>query len=378
MQRLKGYKFRLYPNQEQQKLLGQHFGACRWVYNYGLNKKIEVYTKKKKSLSRFDLQKEIPELKKQEETSWLKNVNAQSLQASLHNLDMAYVRFFRQKKGFPNFKKKHGKQSCQFPQANKVNFEENKLYVMKFREGIHCVFSRQFDGEIKNVTISKTTTGKYFASILVSEEVARKRKRKPQISSALGIDLGLKSFIVTSNNQVFENPRFLRKSLNKLKREQRKLSRKKKGSNNRNKQRLRLARVHEKVANQRKDHLHKITRQLVDDNQVQTFCLETLNVKGMQKNRRLALSISDAGWSTFVQFLTYKAEWKGKHILHIGRFEPSSKACNQCGLVNQNLTLKDRTWVCECGAEHDRDFLAACNIRDFAFSKQNLIGQGVS
>ena len=378
MERYKGYKFRLYPNKEQQKLLGQHFGACRWIYNYGLNKKIEVYTKEKKTLSRFDLQKELPSLKKQEETSWLGNVAAQSLQSSLHNLDRAYTRFFREKKGFPNFKKKHGKQSCHFPQGSKIDFENNKLYVTKFQEGINCVFSRQFGGEIKNVIISKTTTGKYFASILVKEEVFRRIKTKPERETALGIDLGLKSFIVTSKNQVFENPRFLRKSLNKLKREQRKLSRKQKGSNNRNKQRLRLARVHEKVTNQRKDHLHKITRQLVDDNQVQTFCLETLNIQGMKKNHRLALSISDAGWTTFVQFLTYKAEWKGKRILRIGRFEPSSRACNQCGLVNDKLTLKDRTWVCECGAEHDRDFLAACNIRDFAFHKQNLIGQGVS
>ncbi len=375
--RLKAYKYRLYPNKKQQILLSKHFGACRWLYNYALAKKIEYYTKKKKTLSRFEIQKELVGMKKQEETSWLKEINSQSLQASLANLDKAYTQFFRKKKRFPKFKSKKDKQSVQFLQKTNVDFENNKLYVMKFREGIKAKFHREFDGKIKTATISRTPTGKYFVSILVEENIDIPKKLKPKIDKALGIDLGIKSFLVTSENQKFDNPKYLKESLKQLKKEQKKLSRKKKGSNNRNKQKIKVAKIYEKITNQRKDFLHKVSRQLIDENQINTYCIENLNVKGMMKNHRLAQSISDVGWNMFVSFLSYKAEWVGKNILQIGRFESSSKTCNVCGKVNQNLTLKDREWVCECDAKHDRDYLAACNIRDFAFDKQN-IGQDVS
>lgn len=374
MKILKAYKYRLYPNKQQQELLSKHFGCCRYIYNYALAKKIEHYTKEKKTLSRFEIQKDLVSLKNEKETKWLKEVNSQSLQASLVNLDQAYTRFFREKNGFPKFKSKHNKQSCQFPQKNKVDFENNKLYVMKFREGIKCRFHRQFEGTIKTVTVNKTKTDKYFASILVEENIPEPKKEKPDINKAMGIDLGIKDFAVCSNGKSFENPKHLKKSICKLKKEQKKLSRKKKGSNRRNKQRKRVAKIHEKITNQRNDFLHKASRELIDENQINTYCLETLNVKGMMKNHCLAQSIGDVGWSTFISFLMYKAEWEGKNILRIGRFEPSSKTCNVCGKVNQELKLSDRKWVCECGAKHDRDFLAACNIRDFAFDKQNLIG----
>ena len=374
MKILKAYKYRLYPNKAQQELLSKHFGCCRYIYNYALLKKIEYYTKEKKTLSRFEIQKDLVPMKNEKETKWLKEVNSQSLQASLVNLDQAYTRFFREKNGFPKFKSKHNKQSCQFPQKNKVDFENNRLYVMKFREGIKCKFHRQFEGIIKTVTISKTKTDKYFASILVEENIPEPKKEKLAINKAIGIDLGIKEFAVCSNEKRFENPKHLKKSIQKLKKEQKRLSRKKKGSNRKNKQRKKVAKIHEKITNQRNDFLHKISRELIDENQINTYCLETLNVKGMMKNHCLAQSISDAGWSTFISFLTYKAEWEGKNILRIGIFEPSSKTCNVCGKVNQELKLSDRKWTCECGAKHDRDFLAACNIRDFAFDKQNLIG----
>jgi putative transposase len=374
MKILKAYKYRLYPNKQQQELLSKHFGCCRYIYNYALAKKIEHYTKEKKTLSRFEIQKDLVSLKNEKETKWLKEVNSQSLQASLVNLDQAYTRFFREKNGFPKFKSKHNKQSCQFPQKNKVDFENNKLHVMKFREGIKCRFHRQFEGIIKTVTVNKTKTDKYFASILVEENIPEPKKEKPDINKAIGIDLGIKDFAVCSNGKSFENPKHLKKSICKLKKEQKKLSRKKKGSNRRNKQRKRVAKIHEKITNQRNDFLHKVSRELIDENQINTYCLETLNVKGMMKNHCLAQSIGDVGWSTFISFLMYKAEWEGKNILRIDRFEPSSKICNVCGKVNQELKLSDRKWVCECGAKHDRDFLAACNIRDFAFDKQNLIG----
>jgi putative transposase len=375
MKKLIAYKYRIYPTREQQVLLGKHFGCVRWVYNYALSKKIEYYVKEKRTLSRFEIQKEIVGLKKKEETKWLSEVNSQSLQASLVNLDMAYTRFFRKKRGFPKFKSKKNKQNTQFPQGTKVDFNNDKLYVMKFREGIRCKFHRTFAGIIKTTTISKTKTDKYYVFILVEENVIEIKQQKLNIKKAIGIDLGIKSFLVTSNGDKIDNPKCLKQSLWKLRAEQRKLSRKTKGSNNRNKQRLKLARTYEKVTNQRNDFLHKITRQLVNDNQITTYCLETLNVSGMIKNHCLAQAISDVGWGIFVTYLTYKANWVGKNILRIGRFDPSSKTCNICGLVNQNLTLADREWICKCGTKHDRDFLAACNIRDFAFDKQNLIRQ---
>lgn len=375
MKRLKAYKYRLYPNKQQQELLSKHFGCCRWVYNYALAKKIELYTKEKKTLSRFEIQKDLVSMKHTEETEWLKEVNSQSLQASLVNLDQAYTRFFREKKGFPKFKSKHGKQSCRFPQKTNVDFDSGKLYVMKFREGIKCKFHRHFEGTIKTVTISKTKTDKYFASILVEETVPELQRENPDINKAIGIDLGIKEFAVCSNGKRFENPKYLKNSLQKLKKEQRRLSRKCKGSNRRNKQKMRVAKVYEKIKNQRSDFLHKVSRQLVDENQINTYCLETLNVKGMMKNHCLAQSIGDVGWSAFISFLSYKADWAGKNILRIGRFEPSSKTCSVCGKINKDLTLSDRKWICDCGAEHDRDFLASCNIRDFAFDKRNLVGQ---
>lgn len=220
MKKLKAYKYRLYPNKQQQELLAKHFGCCRYIYNYALAKKIKYYTKEKKTLSRFEIQKDLVSMKKSIETEWLREVNSQSLQASLVNLDQAYTKFFREKSGFPKFKSKNNKQSCQFPQKSKVDFENNRLYLMKFRKGIKCKFHRQFKGTIKTITVSKTKTDKYFASILVEENVVEKPKTKPDINKAIGIDLGIKEFAVCSNGKRFNNPKQLKKSLNKLKKEQ--------------------------------------------------------------------------------------------------------------------------------------------------------------
>lgn len=374
---LKAYKYRLYPTNSQKVLLEKHFGAVRWVYNWALQKKIETYEKESKSLSKFDLNAFLPKLKAEENTSWLKEVCAQSLQASIANLDSAYTSFFRDKKGFPKFKsKKQSKKSVQFPQGNSVLFDLHVLKVCKFTEGIKFKGKNTFEGTIKTVTISRTPTGKYFASVLVEEEKAVKQYSLDK-NRAIGIDLGIKTLVTISDGRKIENHKYFIKSQIKLKKAQRKFAKKQKGSSNRNKQRIKVARIYETVTNQRKDHLHKITRQLVDENQVTTFCLETLGIKNMVKNRRLAKHISDCAWATFVMFLCYKAEWAGKNILRIGRFEPSSKTCNVCGQINKNLKLSDRIWTCLCGAVHDRDILAANNIKHFAFHPQNLIGQGV-
>ena len=379
MDRLKTYKYRIYPNLDQRQRLAQHFGSCRFIYNHCLSRKIQEYTVNGISLSKYDLMKEVTQLKKTSEYSWLKLVNAQSLQSAVEHLDSAYTQFFRKGYGFPKFKsKKHNHNSCAFRQDSKVDFNKNRLFLMKFRDGIKCKFSRQFDGEIRTVTIKQVPSGKYFACILVNEPVPDIIKSPLEYDKAVGIDVGIKTFATISNGVKIDNPKFFRKSQKKLAKLQRSLSRKKKGSNNRNKQRIKVARQHERITNQRLDFLHKLTRQLVDDNQVTTFCLETLNVQGMIKNRKLSKSIADASCSKFVQILTYKSEWVGKNILHIGRFEPSSKTCNVCGLINTNLKLSDREWVCECGTKHVRDLLAACNIKHFAFSDQNLIGQTLS
>jgi len=371
----KAYKYRIYPTSEQKTLLAKHFGATRWVYNWCLARKTELYTQEKKNISKFDLSRELTQLKKLPETSWLNEVSAQSIQSSIADLDSAYTNFFRKRSKFPQFKsKKKSRDSVEFRQDSKVDFVSKRLFVMKFREGIKCNFHRTFEGELKTVTISRTPTNKYYASCLVCSEVDLPTCEL-DINKAIGIDLGIKSLAVTSRNEVFENPKHLNQSLRKLQKAQRRLAKKKKGSKNRNKQKHRVALIYEGITNQRKDNLHKITRQLVDDNQVTTYCLEDLNVAGMIKNRRLSKSISDASWSSFASFLTYKTAWAGKNILHIGRFEPSSKLCDACGTINSSLKLSDRIWTCACGTVHERDFLAARNIKNFAFHSQNLIGQ---
>ena len=353
-------------------LIHQHFGASRWVYNYALNKKMLAYQLEKKSLSRFDIQAELPGLKAAEDTAWLKNVNSQTLQVSLENLDKAYTKFFKEKKGFPKFKSKHNnRQSFSVPQNGKVDFETSKLSLPKFKSDIKIVLHRKFEGKSKTVTISKTPTGKYFASILVEVDKIIPAKAPIDENKAVGIDLGIKTFAVLSDGSSIENPHNLKRSLKRLKQRQRSLSRKKKGSKNRNKARIKLASIHEKVTNQRLDFLHKTTDVIAK--KYDTICLETLSVSNMVKNHKIAQALSDVSFCKFNEFLEYKAEWYGKNILRIGRFEPSSRLCT-CGVINKELKLSDRVWTCKnCNATHDRDVLASNNIKRMAFNPKNKI-----
>jgi putative transposase len=360
---IRAYKYRIYPNKKQQELLVKHFGCVRFLYNWGLDKKNKSYQNTGKSPSCFDLIKELKNMKSEYE--WLREVNSQSLQMAFRNLDNAFQRFFKKQSRYPKFKKKFRKQSCQFPQHSKVDFENNILYVAKFREGIKCKFHRKFDGKIRTVIISMTSSGKYFASITVENNEELPVKCSPERRNSIGVDLGIKHFATLSTSEKVDNPRHLKRSENKLRRKQRQLSKKKKGSSNRNKARKQLAKMHEKISNQRKDFLHKLSKRLIDENQA--VCLEDLNVSGMIRNHKLAKCISDVGWRTFRTFLDYKSDWYGKHVLTIGRFDPSSKMCDQCGYINNKLLLKDRHWTCNCGAKHDRDILAARNILNFAF-----------
>jgi putative transposase len=368
---LKVYKYRIYPEIDQIEFINVHFGACRFVYNWALEQKIKTYEQKKKSISRFDLQKIlVHEVKPSNE--WLKKANSQALLASLVNVESAFTKFFREKTGFPKFKsKKNPVQSYQMPQHYMVDFDRNVIKLPKIGE-VKAVLHRRFEGEMKTATISKSSTGKYYISILVDDGKELPEKQEITESSAIGIDVGIKDFAILSNGEKVENPNYLRNSLKRMKCLQKRVSRKEKGSKNRDKARHQLSKIHEIISNQRNNFQHQISFKLISENQA--IALETLNVKGMQKNHCLAQSISDAGWSSFITKLEYKAEWLGKTILKIGRFEPSSKICNVCGYHNSSLTLKDREWECpDCKTRHDRDINAAINIKKFSLQDQNLI-----
>lgn len=375
---LRTFRFRLLPNKKQQELLSKHFGCVRFVYNWGLEQKIQKYQQEKISLSCNELIKNLVPLKKHYQ--WLSEINSQSLQMALRNLDNAYTRFFTEKRGFPKFKTRKGKQTFQCPQRVKVDFQNSTISITKI-PNIKAVFHRTFEGKIKTTTISQVPSGKYFVSILVETPQNFPEKSEITENTTVGIDLGLKDFLVLSNGHKVQNPKYLRSSLKRLQSLHQKYSHriregKKNGHKNSKRQeksRKRLAKQYEKVCNQRGDFLHKLTHKLTHENQVDTYCIEQLGVRGMLKNHCLAQSISDASWSLFAGLLEYKCEWYGKHLLRIGRYEPSSKICSKCGWIKRDLELKDRKWKCEqCSSEHDRDLNAAENIRSFALHKQNL------
>ncbi len=360
---LKAFKYRIYPTNEQAELINKHIGSCRFVYNLALETKQMAYSGHRINLSCFDLIKQLPDLKT--ECEWLNEINSQSLQQSITHLDNAFTRFFKGQGDFPNFKKKTVKQSFNIPQNVIVDFEKSKLIIPKFKKkGIDIVLHRTFKGKTKQATISRTSTDKYFVSVLVDTTDKTLKQKTIKENTTIGVDLGIKSFLVTSNGLEINNPKFLKKSLVRLKFLQSKFS-KYKGIRTKHK----LAIIHEKVANQRKDFLNKISTQLINNHD--SIAIENLNISSMVKNHKLAQSISDVGWGRFVTMLEYKAEWYGKNILKIGRFDPSSKTCNCCGTINKELTLKDREWTCICGSFLNRDVNAAINIKNFAL-KNNL------
>lgn len=375
---LKTYKYRLYPNKRQEVLLAKHFGCVRFIYNWALALKINAYKDQNKKLSCFDLTRALTPLKKQEDYKWLCEVSNPALQQSIRHLDNAFVKFFREKNGFPKFKsKKNNRKSYSIPNKVKINFKTHRIILPKFQEGVNIRIDRVFVGKVRTCTISQTPTNKYFISILVETADAIPQKPKMDEQTAIGIDLGIKYFAILSTGEKVANQRNLKQLLPRLKVLQKRASKKVIGSNNRKKANLKVALIHEKIANRRKDFLHKLSHRLTHDNQVNTLCLENLNTRGMLQNHRLAQAISDASWGKFNQQLEYKSEWYGKNILRIGRFQPSSKMCS-CGHIKNDLTLADRKWTCaECCMTHDRDILAANNIKRFALQEQNLVYTGL-
>ncbi len=355
----KSYKIRLYPNKEQKILLEKHFGCARFVYNHFLNVRNVEYKTNKVNMSYYDTANELSVLKTNDEFTFLNEVNSQSLQWSLRFLDIAFRNFFRGQTKFPNFKKKSNNQSFKVPVNSTFKLKNNKIIIPKFKEGINFRGKLELDNLVKfnSVNVSKTPSGKYYATLQGEFNYNPLEQNDNQI----GVDLGIKEFLITDNGIKIDNPKYLKKSLKKLKYEQKQLSKKNKGSNNRNKQRILVSLIHEKITNKRMDFLHKLSQKIINENQV--ICLENLAVKNMIKNHKLAQSISDVSWSKFIEMLKYKSEWNNRQLVQIDRFYPSSKSCSECHYINDNLTLKDREWSCpSCGTNHDRDINAAKNI----------------
>lgn len=373
---IKAYKYRLYPTAEQAVFFEKSFGCCRYVYNWALQRRIETYQNSGERLSYVSIAKELTSLKKQEETEWLSEVSTQSLQSSIRNMDAAFTRFFREKKGFPKFKsKKRNGKSFQFVQQVYVDFESKRIQMPKVGK-VKFACDRTFVGKIGTCTVSKSPTNKYYISITVDDGKPIPEKPMIDFNTSVGIDVGIKDFAVISNGQVFENHKFLEKAEKRLKVLQRRLAKKQKGSKRRERAKLAVAKQHERIRNKRTNFIHQVTSKIVRENQ--TIVIEDLNVDGMLKNHCLAKSINSVAWSEFFRQLQYKCDWYGKNLVRIGRFEPSSKMC-LCGNVYKDLKLSQRRWVCpSCGRNNDRDLLAALNILRFGLQEQNLINNNKS
>ena len=351
----RAYKYRFYPTPEQDELLRRTFGCVRVVYNWALHAKQEAWREREESLSLVQLSARLTALKKQEAYEWLNEVSSVPTQQALRHLDVAYRHFFAKRARYPSFKRKHHRPSAEFTRS-----------AFKYRDGVLSLakvgpldvrWSRSFTGRPSTVTVSRDARGRYFVSLLVKEPI----EPKAPTDGAVGIDLGLDHFAILSDGTKVEHPKFLQHDLKALARAQRALARKQHRSQNRDKARLKVARINARIADRRNDFLHKLSSRLIDENQV--VCVEDLAVENMVRNRSLARSIADSGWSEFVRQLEYKAGWYGRTVEQVGRFFPSSKRCSRCGHMVEALPLSIRRWTCPvCACEHDRDVNAAQNI----------------
>ena len=367
------YKFRIYPTKDQEVLLAKHFGSVRFIYNWALDYDIKKYAQTQKHLGWISILNSGDYKKLKEDNVWLKEINSQSLQNSVSHLDKAFQRFFRHQSGFPKFKSRHdNNQSFEVPANTKIDFKAKKIQIPKFLKTKSCdnrlkfVLSRKVkQGKIGTATVSRNSSGQYFISFIVhTAEQYPEFKKEITKENSLGIDFGLKHFLNFSDGTKIDSPEYFKHALDKLKKEQRKLSKKQKGSKNKEKQRIKVAKVHQKISNQRNDFIHKLTTRLVKESQFDVFCLEDLNLNGMKK--LWGRKVSDLSYYTFQFMLNYKCIKYGKKVIKIGRFEPSSQICSNCG-HRQKLSLNDRVYKCqECRTEIDRDTNAAINIRNFA------------
>lgn len=354
----RAYKYRFYPTPEQADQLARTFGCVRYVYNRALAERSRAWTQEQRRVTFADTSKMLTAWKRDEETNWLTEPSKGPLQEALRHLQAAYDRFWRKQSGYPRFKKKGKTQDSATYYANCFTFRNGKIKLAKQKEPLNIRWSRPLpDGaEPSQVTVSRDSAGRYHISILVEEVITE----LPKNTSMVGIDAGITALYTLSTGEKIINPRHEKKDRERLARAQRALSRKQKGSRNRAKARRKVAKIHARIADRRRDHLHKLSTRLVRENQV--IAIEDLSVRNMVKNHSLARSISDASWSSFRTMLEYKADWYGRDVIAIDRFYPSSKTCSECGHIVKSLPLNIRNWECECGAMHDRDVNAAKNI----------------
>lgn len=350
------YRFRLYPNKEQRQVLARTFGCARYVYNWAKATRSDAYHGEGENVSFPELSRRMTALKKEEETAWLSEVSAVVLQQSLRNLETAFTNFFEGRAQYPSFKRKHGSQSARYV-GSAFDVRDGKLFLSKMPGLIRVRWSREMTEVPSSCTVTRDASGRYHVSFAVTREI----KPLPVTGKVGGTDLGITDVVTTSDGWKSGNPRPMKKAKERLRREQKALSRKQKGSNNWERQRRRVAKAHAKVADARRDFQQKLTTKLIHEYDV--LSCETLAVKNMMQNHCLARAISDVGWGEIVRQLEYKAEWYGRTLVKVGRWFPSSKRCSACGHEAENMPLSVRRWACEaCGVEHDRDENAAKNI----------------